>query len=75
VAVDAIGGAAESLVGMTGRVTVSIPVNGPGEVLLAVRGGSEAFAAWSDEAIPRHSRVIVVDALSARSVLVTPSPV
>jgi hypothetical protein len=75
VAVNANGGAAESLVGTIGRVTVSIPVNGPGEVLLAVRGGSEAFAAWSDEAIPRHSRVIVVDALSARSVLVTPSPV
>jgi hypothetical protein len=75
VAVNANGGAAESLVGTIGRVTVSIPVNGPGEVLLAVRGGSEAFAAWSDEAVPRHSRVIVVDALSARSVLVTPSPV
>jgi hypothetical protein len=75
VAVDANGGAAESLVGTTGRVTVSIPVNGPGEVLLPVRGGSEAFAAWSDEPIPRHSRVIVVDALSARSVLVTPSPI
>ncbi|HEY3878907.1 MAG TPA: hypothetical protein VGM12_09940 [Trebonia sp.] len=72
---NANGGAAESLVGTIGRVTVSIPVNGPGEVLLAVRGGSEAFAAWSDEAVPRHSRVIVVDALSARSVLVTPSPV
>ncbi len=75
VAVNANGGAAESLIGTIGRVTVSIPANGPGEVLLAVRGGSEAFAAWSDEAIPRHCRVIVVDALSARSVLVTPSPV
>ena len=74
-AVDAKGGAAESLIGTVGRVTVSIPVNGPGEVLLPVRGGSEAFAAWSDEPIPRHSRVIVVDALSARSVLVTPSPI
>jgi hypothetical protein len=71
-AVNANGGAAESLVGTTGRVTVSIPVSGPGEVLLPVRGGSEAFAAWSDEPIPRHSRVVVVDALSARSVLVTP---
>ncbi len=75
VAVDAKGGAAESLIGTIGRVTVSIPVNGPGEVLLPVRGGSEAFAAWSDEPIARHRRVIVVDALSARSVLVTPSPV
>lgn len=62
----------ESLVGKVGRVTVSIPANGPGEVLLTVRGGSEAFAAWSDELIPRHSRVVVVESLSARSVLVTP---
>jgi hypothetical protein len=74
VAVDAIGGAAESLIGTVGRVTVSIPANGPGEVLLSVRGGSETFAAFADEPIPRHSRVLVVDALSARSVLVTPSP-
>jgi hypothetical protein len=73
--VDPNGGAAVSLVGSIGRVTVSIPAGGPGEVLLPIRGGSEAFAAWSDEPIPRHCRVIVVDALSARSVLVTPSPV
>jgi membrane-bound ClpP family serine protease len=73
VALNANGGA-ESLVGMTGRVTVSIPARGPGEVLLPVRGGSEAFAAWSDEPIARHCRVVVVDALSARSVLVIRSP-
>ena len=62
----------DSLLGTIGRVTVSIPANGPGEVLLPVRGGTEAFAAWSDEPIPRHSRVVVVDCISARSVLVTP---
>ena len=64
----------ESLLGKVGRLTVSIPINGPGEVLLPVRGRSEAFAAWSDESIPRHSRVVVVERLSARSVLVTPAP-
>jgi hypothetical protein len=64
----------ESLLGKLGRVTVSIPRNGPGEVLLPVRGGSEAYAAWSDEPIPRHSRVLVVETISARSVLVTPAP-
>ena len=62
----------ETLLGTVGRVTVSIPVNGPGEVLLAVRGGTEAFAAWSDEPIRRHSRVVVVDCISARSVFVMP---
>jgi hypothetical protein len=62
----------ESLLGAIGRVTVSIPEHGPGEVLLPVRGGTEAFAAWSDEPIPRHTRVLVVECMSARSVLVTP---
>jgi hypothetical protein len=66
--------AEDSLLGKIGRVTVSIPVNGPGEVLLPIRGASEAFAAWSDEPIPRHTRVTVVESLSARSVLVTPFP-
>jgi hypothetical protein len=67
-------GAEESLLGKIGRVTVSIPADGPGEVLLPVRGGSEAFAAWSDEPIMRHRRVVVVDSISARSVFVTPVP-
>jgi hypothetical protein len=64
----------ESLLGKVGRVTVSIPADGPGEVLLPVRGGTEAFAAWSDEPIMRHRRVVVVDSMSARSVFVTPVP-
>ena len=64
----------ESLLGKVGRVTVSIPRNGPGEVLLAVRGGSEAFAAWSDEPIARHTRIIVMESLSARSVFVAAIP-
>jgi hypothetical protein len=64
----------QGLLGTIGRVTVSIPVGGPGEVLLPVRGGTEAFAAWSDEPIPRHSRIVVVECMSARSVTVTPLP-
>ena len=67
-------GAEESLLGKIGRVTVSIPADGPGEVLLTVRGGTEAFAAWSDEPIMRHRRVVVVDSISARSVFVIPVP-
>jgi hypothetical protein len=66
--------AEESLLGKVGRVTVSIPVDGPGEVLLSVRGGTEAYAAWSDEPIARHRRIVVVDTMSARSVFVTPLP-
>jgi hypothetical protein len=64
----------QDLVGTIGRVTVSIPAGGPGEVLLPVRGGTEAFAALSDDPVPRHSRVVVVECLSARSVFVTLLP-
>jgi hypothetical protein len=64
----------QDLLGAIGRVTVSIPAGGPGEVLLPVRGGTEAFAAWSDEPVPRHSRVVVVECMSARSVFVTLVP-
>ena len=69
---SASAGAQESLIGKVGRVTVSIPASGPGEVLLPVRGGTESFAALSDEPIARHRRVVVVEALSGRSVFVTP---
>ncbi|MFJ8000435.1 hypothetical protein ACIQ7D_25430 [Streptomyces sp. NPDC096310] len=60
----------QSPVGAIGRVTVPIPPNGPGEVLVAVRGGSEAYAAWADRPIGKDLRVIVVESISARSVIV-----
>jgi hypothetical protein len=60
------------LIGEVGYVTVPIPAGGLGEVMLPVRGGTEAFAAWSDEAIAKHARVVVVEERSARSVTVTP---
>lgn len=60
--------------GVIGRVTVPIPADGPGEVLLPVRGGTEAFAAWSDTPIGKHERVLVIETTSARSVVVTPFP-
>jgi hypothetical protein len=64
----------QSVVGVVGRVTVPIPADGPGEVLLPIRGGTEAFAAWSDQPIAKDSRVLVIETTSARSVLVTPFP-
>jgi hypothetical protein len=64
----------QSPIGAIGRVTVSIPAGGPGEVLIGLRGGSEAFAAWSQEPIALHARVIVVEWTSARSVIVAPFP-
>lgn len=64
----------EQLVGRIGRVTVPIPPHRPGEVLVAIRGGTEAYAAWCDEPVARHTQVVVVAARSARSVDVTPFP-
>lgn len=57
-----------------GRVTVPIPPDGPGEVLVAVRGGSEAYTAWSSTPIARDVRVVVVDSVSARTVVVERLP-
>ncbi|MEU1625617.1 hypothetical protein ABZ746_09875 [Streptomyces sp. NPDC020096] len=71
---DPVDDADQSPVGAIGRVTVSIPSDGPGEVLVAVRGGTEAFAAWSQKPIAKHALVIVVDRTSARSVVVEPFP-
>jgi membrane protein implicated in regulation of membrane protease activity len=63
-----------SLIGEVGYVSVPIPAEKPGEVMLSVRGGTEAFAAWADEPIAKHTRVVVVDERSGRSVTVTPLP-
>ncbi|MEV0776439.1 hypothetical protein ACIBLA_18955 [Streptomyces sp. NPDC050433] len=64
----------QSPVGAVGRITVPIPPDGPGEVLVAVRGGSEAYAAWSDRPIATNVQVVVTDRVSARSVRVEPLP-
>ena len=63
-----------TLVGKVGYVTIPIPERGPGEVMVPVRGGTEAFAAWSDEPIAKHTRVVVIEDRSGRSVTVTPMP-
>jgi hypothetical protein len=66
--------ASSSLAGQVGYVSVPIPVDGPGEVMISVRGGTEAFAAWSDEAIEKYARVVVLEDRSGRSVTVTRVP-
>lgn len=62
-----------TLIGQVGYVSLAIPDGGPGEVVLRVRGGTEAFAAWCDEPIAKHARVVVVEDRSGRSVTVTPA--
>ncbi|WP_275463690.1 hypothetical protein [Streptomyces noursei] len=41
---------------------------GPGEVLVRIRGGSEAFLAWSAEPLPKGATVLVIDSRGNRQV-------
>jgi membrane protein implicated in regulation of membrane protease activity len=64
----------EELKGRLGRVTVPIPLGGPGEIVVSIRGGTERFAAWCDEPVPKHAPVVIVAERSPRTVDVTPFP-
>jgi hypothetical protein len=41
---------------------------GPGEVLIKIRGGSEAFLAWSQKPLPKGATVLVIESRGARAV-------
>ena len=62
------------MIGKMGRVTGTITPGRMGEVMVEVRGGSEAFHAYSadnDETIPIGSRIAVVEYFPPRTVVVT----
>jgi hypothetical protein len=44
--------------------------DGPGEVLIKIRGGTETFLAWSSEVLPKGAEVLVVESRGARAVTV-----
>jgi len=59
----------EACVGCVGVLTVATRGDdGPGEVLIKIRGGSEAFLAWSDKPLPRGATVLVIESRGARAV-------
>jgi membrane-bound ClpP family serine protease len=59
----------ESLIGSIGVIIIATRgTKGPGEVLLKIRGGSEAYLAYSAEPIPRGSTVLVINNRGTRSV-------
>lgn len=66
------GSADGEILGAMGVVTLPIRPGKPGEVVLKVRGGTEAYAAWADEPVAKGTRVVVVDQTGARSIYVTP---
>jgi membrane protein implicated in regulation of membrane protease activity len=62
------------MVGKMGRVTSTIAPDRLGEVMVSVRGGSEAFHAYStegEETISPGTRVVVVEYFPPRTVVVT----
>ena len=58
-----------SLIGSIGVLTVATRGQaGPGEVLVKIRGGSEAFIAYSPEPLPKGSTVLVINDRGTRCV-------
>jgi membrane protein implicated in regulation of membrane protease activity len=67
--------ASEEMIGRMGRVTGTIAPGRIGEVMIAIRGGSEAFHAYAadtQETIAPGTRVVVVEYFPPRTVVVTP---
>lgn len=65
----------QQIVGKTGRVTGRIVPGRIGEVIVPVRGGTEAYHAYgseTDEEIAPGTKVLVLELLPPRTVVVTP---
>ena len=59
----------QSLIGSIGVLLVATRGEaGPGEVLLKIRGGTEAYLAWSINPIPKGATVLVIESRGARTV-------
>lgn len=62
------------MLGKIGRVTGAIVPGQVGEVMVSVRGGTEAFHAYATDAtesIPSGSRVVIVEYFPPRTVTVS----
>lgn len=63
----------EALIGCLGRLVVGTRgAAGPGEVVVSVRGGREAFIAWSAEPLPKGTTVLVIESRGHQTVDVSP---
>jgi len=59
----------ETSIGSVGILSVGTRGgDGPGEVRIKIRGGSETFLAWSEKPLPRGATVLVIDSRGARAV-------
>jgi hypothetical protein len=70
-------GSDDEVVGKVCRVIGAIEAGCMGEVMIPIRGGSEAYFAYAsspDDAIPRGQRVIVLEHDPPRTVVVSRYP-
>lgn len=59
----------QSAVGCTGTLLIATRgVDGPGEVLVKMRGGTEAYLAWSEQPLAKGSTVLVFNERGERAV-------
>ncbi|MEU9118368.1 hypothetical protein AB0C96_00650 [Streptomyces sp. NPDC048506] len=59
----------DAVIGCTGVLLIGTRgAAGPGEVLVRVRGGTEAFLAWSAEPLPVGAAVLVIESRGNRQV-------
>jgi hypothetical protein len=59
----------EASIGCVGVLTVATRgANGPGEVRIKIRGGSETYFAWSERPLPKGATVLVVESRGTRAV-------
>jgi len=65
----------QEMIGRVGRVTGRITPGRLGEVMIAVRGGSEAFHAYGSDStatLVNGTRIVVVEYFPPRTVVVSP---
>jgi hypothetical protein len=65
----------QQVIGKVGRVTGTIGPEQVGEVMIAIRGGSEAFNAYAadtKDTISTGTRVVVIEYFPPRTVVVSP---
>jgi len=64
-----------AMIGKVGRVTGTVAPGLVGEVMVSIRGGTEAFHAYaadSEDTIRTGTRVVVVEYFPPRTVVVSP---
>nr|WP_041540767.1 hypothetical protein [Catenulispora acidiphila] len=65
----------EAVIGCVGELHVGTRgARGPGEAVVRVRGGTEAFLAWSEQPLPKGTRILVVESRGQRAVDVIAFP-